>query len=62
MRERLVDIWRSLRREKGAMLGLALIVLVLFMAVLAPLAPYAPKQRDADAGMAPPSSKHWLGR
>jgi peptide/nickel transport system permease protein len=43
------------------MIGLGLIVFVALMAVAAPLAPYSPKERDAEAGMAPPSAEHWLG-
>jgi len=55
------QIWRSLRRERGALLGLALIVLMIAMALAAPLAPYGPKERDLEAGLSPPSSAHWLG-
>ncbi len=61
MKERLQDIWRSLRRERGAMLGLGLLVLVLLMALCAPLAPYGPKERDTEVGTAGPSAEHWLG-
>ena len=61
MRERLRDVWRSLKREKGAMVGLVLLALVVVMALAAPLAPYGPKERDGVVGTAPPSSAHWLG-
>ena len=49
MKGRLGDIWRSLRRDRGALLGMALVALVLLMAVGAPLAPYGPKETDLDA-------------
>ncbi len=61
MKERWKDMWRSLKREKGAMLGLCLLVLVLVMALVAPLAPYGPKERDTAIGTAGPSGDHWLG-
>jgi len=61
MKERLREIWRSLRRERGALIGLTLIVLVTLMAIAAPLAPYTPTGRDKATGMAGPSAEHWLG-
>lgn len=55
-------VWRSLRRDRGALVGLVLVAVVVLMAVFAPLAPYGPKERDRDALEAlPPSSKHLLG-
>jgi len=54
--------WRSLRRDRGALVGLVLVAIVVLMAVFAPLAPYGPKERDRDALEAlSPSAKHWLG-
>ncbi|MDJ0975798.1 MAG: ABC transporter permease, partial [Planctomycetota bacterium] len=62
MRERLAAIWRSLRRDRGAMLGLALVALVVLMAVAAPLAPYGPKERDRQYfEPQAPSGEHLLG-
>lgn len=62
MRERLGDIWRSLRRDRGAMLGLILVVLVVLMAVSAPLSPYGPKDRDQRYFKPQaPSGEHLLG-
>jgi peptide/nickel transport system permease protein len=55
-------VWRSLRRDRGALIGLVFIGLVVLMAVFAPLAPYGPKERDRDALEAlAPSMKHLLG-
>lgn len=62
MRERFAAIWKSLRRDRGAMFGLALVVLVTVMAIAAPLAPYGPKDRDrAHFDAQPPSGEHLLG-
>ncbi len=64
MNARLADIWRSLRRDRGAVIGMVLVLLVLAMAVCAPLAPYGPKETDLDAVEAhplPPSDKYPLG-
>ena len=45
-----------------AMVGLAIIVLMLVMAVFAPwLAPDSPYHQDLYAVLSPPSAKHWLG-
>ena len=55
MRDRWREIRKSLLRERGAMIGLALLVIVLLMALAAPLAPYGPKERDTATGTAPPS-------
>ena len=61
MRERLAEVWKGLKREKGAMIGLGLIVCVVLMALAAPLAPYSPTKRDVATGTAGPSADHWLG-
>lgn len=64
MRGRASDIWKSLRRDRGAVIGMVLVLLVLAMAVCAPLAPYGPKETDLDAVEAhplPPSDKYPLG-
>ena len=45
-----------------AMVGLAIIVLMLVMAVFAPwLSPDSPYHQDLYAVLSPPSAKHWLG-
>jgi len=60
-RSRRALVWRSLRRERGALLGLGVLGVVLAMALAAPLAPYGPKERDVEVGLAGPSGAHWLG-
>jgi peptide/nickel transport system permease protein len=64
MREWLADIWKSIRKDRGAMIGLGLILVVTLMAVCAPLAPHAPKYSDPDDMRdhpLPPSGENWLG-
>jgi peptide/nickel transport system permease protein len=54
--------WRRLVRRRGAMVGLAIIVLVVLVAVLAPwIAPYDPAQQSWTAVRKPPSAAYWLG-
>jgi peptide/nickel transport system permease protein len=53
---------RRLLRRKGALIGLAIIVLFVAVAVLAPLiAPYDPAAQSWTAVRKPPSWAHWLG-
>jgi peptide/nickel transport system permease protein len=54
--------WRRLVRRRGAMVGLAIIILVVLVAVLAPwIAPYDPAQQSWTAVRKPPSAAYWLG-
>lgn len=60
MGSRFKDIWRSLKRDKGAWIGLSLVALVVGMAVFGPLlAPYGPEERHED--IMPPSGDHLMG-
>ena len=53
---------RRLRRRKGAVLGLAVIALLIAVAALAPLiAPYDPDQQTWTAVRKAPSALHWFG-
>jgi peptide/nickel transport system permease protein len=54
--------WRRLKRRKGAMIGLAVIVLAVMAAILAPwIAPYDPIQQSWSAVRKAPSAAYWLG-
>ena len=54
--------WRRLRRRKGAMMGLAIVVVFVLLAVFAPLVvPYDPIATSWSAVRKPPSWAHWLG-
>jgi peptide/nickel transport system permease protein len=54
-----MKVLRSLRRDRGALLGLVLVLLVALMALAAALAPYGPVERREVAEA--PSASHWLG-
>jgi peptide/nickel transport system permease protein len=54
--------WRAFRRHKPAMIGLAIILLLVFGAIFAPvISPYDPNASDLDHMLAAPSSKHLMG-
>ncbi len=51
--------WRSLRRDRGALIGLTMVAFIVFMAAAASFVPYGPTDRGPIA--AAPSAAHWLG-
>jgi len=54
--------WRRLSRNRGAVIGLALVVVYIGTAVFADvLAPYDPLTGDLRLRLAGPSAEHWLG-
>jgi len=54
--------WRRFSANRLALLGLAIIIALLFVAAFADLlAPYSPYQGDLRAGLRPPDAEHWLG-
>jgi len=61
------DAWVRLRRNKLAMLGLGLVIIVILLAILAPyVTTYDPTEQliwteGKTAQLAPPSTKHWFG-
>ena len=57
------DVWKRFKRNKLAMVGVALVVLLVLTAVFAPaIAPYDPETgRDATAFRQGPSADHWFG-
>ena len=56
------DIWRRFRRNKLAVVGLVMIVVLVVVAIFAPaIAPYEISERDTGDFRAPPSSDHWFG-
>lgn len=57
------DLFRRLRKEPTAFVGLLLVLLFFGLAVFAPLiSPFAPNAQDIiGAKLAPPSAKHWFG-
>ncbi len=56
------DIWRRFKRNKLAMVGLVMVILLVLVAIFAPaIAPYEINERDSGNFRAPPSSDHWFG-
>ncbi|OAB39419.1 peptide ABC transporter permease [Paenibacillus macquariensis subsp. defensor] len=56
------DAWKAFRKNKTAMLGVALILFFIIIAVLAPfIAPYDYKEQQLVERLQAPSSTHWFG-
>ena len=56
------EIWRQFRKQRLAMLGGGILVVLLLTAILAPvLAPRDPLAQDLYIRLQPPSTSHWLG-
>ncbi|MEE8291168.1 MAG: ABC transporter permease [Candidatus Tectomicrobia bacterium] len=54
--------WRRFSRNKGAMFGLLVFVLIVLASIFAEqLSPYDPLEQDFMVLMEPPSAQHWLG-
>ena len=52
------ELWRDFRRNRGAMIGLVVIVVLVLCALLADLiAPYSPKEQFTDAVLKAPSTQ-----
>ncbi|MDR7414956.1 MAG: ABC transporter permease [Armatimonadota bacterium] len=55
-------VWRQLRRNRSAQLGLGILTIFALCGLLAPaLAPRDPYASDLDKSLRPPSREHWLG-
>ena len=56
------DAFYRLTRNKAAMLGGFILILLIICAVLAPwIAPYSYSYQDLNLGASPPSGEHFLG-
>ncbi len=56
------DAWRRLRKNKLAVAGGVILILLMVLALLTPwLAPYNYETQNLDLGATPPSAAHWLG-
>ena len=54
--------WQRFQRNKGAMFGLGIFILMVLTAVCAPwLSPFDPLEQNYLEAMQTPSAKHWLG-
>ena len=55
-------LWRRLSKRKSALVGLAIVLFMVFVAVFAPLlAPYDPTAQSWTAVRKAPSAAHWFG-
>lgn len=56
------DAWLRLTRNKLAMFGLCVLVIISLIAILTPwIAPYSYSDQNLGLGASPPSASHWLG-
>jgi peptide/nickel transport system permease protein len=61
-RSRILQVLRWMRRDLRAVLSIAFLALLVFVAIFAPvLAPYSPVEQDVTQLLLPPSAAHWLG-
>ncbi|MFN8593154.1 MAG: ABC transporter permease [Thermomicrobiales bacterium] len=58
----LARVWRALRRNRGAMIGLGITLLLVVVAILAPrISPFDPTMMGAGGSLEPPSLAHPFG-
>lgn len=56
------DAWVKLRKNRLALCGLAVLVILCVVSLLTPwIAPYGYEEQDLILGATPPSAEHWLG-
>ena len=61
-RSRAAETWRRLKKNKVAMVSLAVLIAIILISVLAPvIAPYDYAETDKQNTLAGPSKEHWLG-
>jgi len=54
--------WRTFTRNRSALIGLVMIVIIVLVGIFAPLlAPYDPLTQSTINRLKPPSAEHWLG-
>ncbi len=57
-----LEFWKQLRRNHVAMVGLAILVILVVVAIAAPLiAPYNYQESNLPMSLKPPSFAHWFG-
>jgi oligopeptide transport system permease protein len=56
------DAWLRLKKNRAAVTGGVLLVIMVVLAILTPwIAPYGYEAQNLDLGATPPSAAHWLG-
>jgi len=57
-----LEMWRSLRANRAALVSLIFIVFLVLVAILGPyLTPYNPIETDMSSALQTPSAQHWFG-
>ncbi|MBI4641314.1 MAG: ABC transporter permease [Candidatus Tectomicrobia bacterium] len=60
--QEVVRFWRRFKRSKGALFGLLIVCLTIFMAIFPSLfATHDPYEQHPEDFLGPPSAQHWLG-
>ena len=61
-RSQWVDVWKRLRRNKLAMVGMVIVILLVLLAVFADvIAPYDYTEQHLSNKLQKPSAEHWFG-
>ncbi|WP_243109426.1 ABC transporter permease [Anaerophilus nitritogenes] len=61
-RSQYLEVWRRLKQNKSAMVGLLIIIILILSAILAPfIAPYGIDDQDLLNTLQTPSKDHWMG-
>jgi ABC-type dipeptide/oligopeptide/nickel transport system permease subunit len=56
------DVWKRFKRNRLAMVGLVIVIVLVLVAIFAPLiAPYGIAERDSGHFREAPSTRHWFG-
>lgn len=56
------DVWRRLKKNRMAVAGLYMIILIIALAIFGPMiSPYSYSDQDLNATNQPPSAAHWFG-
>ena len=53
--------WLAFKRDKGAIISLSLLLIIVVVCLIAPLLPLAPNATDVAHRLAAPSAEHWFG-
>ncbi|MHB1135847.1 MAG: nickel transporter permease [Coriobacteriia bacterium] len=57
-----LEMWRSLRANRAALVSLVFILLLVIIAVIGPyITPYNPIETEMSNALKPPSAEHWFG-
>jgi peptide/nickel transport system permease protein len=61
-RSQLAEVWRRFRRNKSALVGMTMFLILVFAAIFADvISPYDPLEQNYSIRLQPPSAEHWFG-